>query len=208
MAFRRADMVEDQIVRRGIRDPRVLEALRKVERHRFVPETEWPGAYGDHPLPIGEDQTISQPYIVALMTEAIALRGGERVLEVGTGSGYQTAILAELAAEVYSVELAPSLAEEARARISALGYRNVEIRRGDGTRGWPERAPFDAILVAAAPAQVPEPLLEQLGERGRLVIPVGVQEQVLELYTREGEGVRKERLTTVRFVPLRAPAED
>lgn len=207
MSIRRAEMIEEQIVRRGIRNPRVLEALGKVERHRFVPESEWPGAYEDHPLPIGEDQTISQPYIVALMTEALALRGRERVLEVGTGSGYQTAILAELAAEVYSIELVRSLAERARALLEGLGYRNLEIRVGDGTRGWPERAPFDAILVAAAPAQVPQLLLEQLGEGGRLVIPVGIEDQVLELHTREGGGFRRERLTSVRFVPLRARGE-
>jgi protein-L-isoaspartate(D-aspartate) O-methyltransferase len=205
MASRRQQMVDEQIVRRGVRDPRVLEALRKVERHRFVPESEWTGAYGDFPLPIGEEQTISQPYIVALMTEALALTGKERVLELGTGSGYQTAILAELAAQVYSIELAPALAERARALLAELGYLNVEVRSGDGTRGWPERSPFDAILVAAAPAEVPPALLDQLAEGGRLVIPVGVGDQVLELHTREGGQIRSQRLTSVRFVPLRLP---
>jgi len=195
-------MVDEQIARRGIRDQRVLAAMRKVERHRFVSEAQRSGAYEDHPLPVGEGQTISQPYIVALMTEALALQGDERVLEVGTGSGYQTAILAELAAEVYSVEILPRLAEQARATLEDLGYRNVHIRLGDGSEGWAEHAPYQGILVTAAPPQVPPALLEQLAEGGRLVIPVGVQSQELELHTRRPEGFRVERLAAVRFVPL------
>jgi len=195
-------MVDEQIARRGIRDQRVLAAMRKIERHRFVSEAQRSGAYEDHPLPVGEGQTISQPYIVALMTEALALQGDERVLEVGTGSGYQTAILAELAAEVYSVEILPRLAEQARATLEDLGYRNVHIRLGDGSEGWAEHAPYQGILVTAAPPQVPPALLEQLAEGGRLVIPVGVQSQELELHTRRPEGFRVERLAAVRFVPL------
>jgi len=198
----RQRMVDEQIARRGIRDQRVLAAMRKVERHRFVSEAQRSGAYEDHPLPVGEGQTISQPYIVALMTEALALQGDERVLEVGTGSGYQTAILAELAAEVYSVEILPRLAEQARATLEDLGYQNVHIRLGDGSEGWAEHAPYQGILVTAAPPEVPPALLEQLAEGGRLVIPVGVQSQELELHTRRPEGFRVERLAAVRFVPL------
>lgn len=202
MAAERQRMVDEQIARRGIRDQRVLAAMRKIERHRFVSEAQRSGAYEDHPLPVGEGQTISQPYIVALMTEALALQGDERVLEVGTGSGYQTAILAELVTEVYSVEILPRLAEQARATLEDLGYRNVHIRLGDGSEGWAEHAPYQGILVTAAPPQVPPALLEQLAEGGRLVIPVGVQSQELELHTRRPEGFRVERLAAVRFVPL------
>jgi len=202
LAAERQRMVDEQIARRGIRDQRVLAAMRKIERHRFVSEAQRSGAYEDHPLPVGEGQTISQPYIVALMTEALALQGDERVLEVGTGCGYQTAILAELAAEVYSVEILPRLAEQARATLEDLGYRNVHIRLGDGSEGWAEHAPYQGILVTAAPPQVPPALLEQLAEGGRLVIPVGVQSQELELHTRRPEGFRVERLAAVRFVPL------
>jgi len=202
LAAERQRMVDEQIARRGIRDQRVLAAMRKIERHRFVSEAQRSGAYEDHPLPVGEGQTISQPYIVALMTEALALQGDERVLEVGTGSGYQTAILAELVTEVYSVEILPRLAEQARATLEDLGYRNVHIRLGDGSEGWAEHAPYQGILVTAAPPQVPPALLEQLAEGGRLVIPVGVQSQELELHTRRPEGFRVERLAAVRFVPL------
>jgi len=195
-------MVDEQIARRGIRDQRVLAAMRKVERHRFVAEEQWHLAYGDHPLPVGEGQTISQPYIVALMTEALRLTGDERVLEVGTGSGYQAAILAELAGEVCTVEILPSLAARAEAKLEELGYQNVHIRVGDGGEGWPEHAPYHGILVTAAPPEVPQALIEQLGEGGRLVIPVGVASQELELYTRGPHGVEVERLAAVRFVPL------
>ena len=172
-AIARERMVADQLRARGITDPRVLTAMGRVPRHRFVEEALAARAYGDYPLPIGEKQTISQPYMVALMTQALELVGGERVLEVGTGSGYQTAILAELAAKVYSVERIRSLADRARAILEELGYYNVLIRVGDGTLGWREEAPFDAVLVTAAAPEVPAPLVEHVKPGGRLVIPVG-----------------------------------
>ena len=202
LAAERQRMVDEQIARRGIRDKRVLVAMRKVERHRFISDAQWSLAYGDHPLPVGEGQTISQPYIVALMTEALALQGGERVLEVGTGSGYQAAILAELAEEVYTVEILPALAERAGATLTQRGYRNIHIRVGDGGDGWKEHAPYQAILVTAAPPETPPALIEQLDEGGRLVIPVGVLSQELELYTRKPEGLDVQRLAAVRFVPF------
>ena len=202
LAAERLRMVDEQIARRGIRDERVLAAMRRVERHLFVPESQWFLAYGDYPLPVGEGQTISQPYIVALMTEALGLQGGERVLEVGTGSGYQAAVLAELAEEVYTVEILPALAERAGATLKELGYGNIHLRVGDGSEGWAEHAPYQGILVTAAPPEVPPALLEQLDEGGRLVIPVGVASQELELYTRTPEGLDVQRLAPVRFVPL------
>jgi protein-L-isoaspartate(D-aspartate) O-methyltransferase len=206
MAEHRARMVQEQLVSRGIRDPRVLQAMERVERDRFVPPAHLVNAYGDFPVPIGHDQTLSQPYIVALMTEALALEGHERVLDVGTGSGYQTAILAELAREVYTVEVLPELAALARQRLADLGCANVHFRIGDGREGWPEEAPFDGILVAAAPLSVPPRLLDQLDDSGRLVLPVGPsEEQELTLYTRdarEPSGFRVQRLGAVRFVPL------
>ena len=196
-------MVQTQIAARGIKDPRVLEAMRKVPRHLFVEEALKDQAYGDYPLPIGEGQTISQPYIVALMTEALELKGPEKVLEVGTGSGYQAAILAELAKQVYSIERYPSLAHRAKRLLERLGYRNVIIRVGDGTKGWPEVAPFDAIIVTAAGPKIPEPLLEQLKDGGRLVMPVGDQwSQYLIKVTKKGDRLIKENLGAVRFVKL------
>jgi len=206
MEARRARMVEEQLVRRGIQDPRVLEAMSRIERHRFVPEPHLVNAYGDFPVPIGDEQTLSQPYIVALMTEALGLEGHERVLEIGTGSGYQTAVLAELARVVYSVEILPELSDRARATLRGLGYENVRFRVGDGKLGWPEEAPYDGILVAAAPLAVPPPLREQLSSSGRLVLPVGPSaEQELELHLRdagEPSGFRVKSLGAVRFVPL------
>jgi protein-L-isoaspartate(D-aspartate) O-methyltransferase len=202
LAAARQRMVEEQIARRGVRDERVLAAMLRVERHRFVSAAQVHAAYGDHPLPVGEGQTISQPYIVALMTEALALQGDERVLEVGTGSGYQTAILAELARDVYSIEILPELARRARAVLEELGYANVHVGVGDGSQGWAEHAPYQAILVTAAPPEVPPALLDQLAEGGRLVIPIGVHAQELELYTKSAEGVRVQSLAPVRFVPL------
>jgi protein-L-isoaspartate(D-aspartate) O-methyltransferase len=199
----RKAMVEDQIKRRGIADDRVLEAMRNVERHLFLEKRQWGSAYGDHPLSIGEGQTISQPYIVALMTEALGVEEKARVLEVGTGSGYQTAILAELVAEVFSIEILSTLAERARSRLDAMGYTNVQIRSGDGRFGWPEQAPFDGILVAAAPKDIPEALREQLKDGGRLVIPVGVLNQELEVHTRKGKSYTVENLASVRFVPFK-----
>jgi protein-L-isoaspartate(D-aspartate) O-methyltransferase len=200
----RARMVREQLVARGIRDARVLEAMGRVPRHELVPEGERELAYEDGPLPIGEGQTISQPYIVAAMSEAAALTGGERVLEVGTGSGYQAAVLSLLAREVYTIELEPTLAERARAALARLGCANVRTRTGDGYRGWPEAAPFDAIVVTAAPDHVPPALLEQLAPGGRLVIPVGGQgDQELMVYTKTEHGVKRRHLMPVRFVPLR-----
>lgn len=198
----RKEMVEDQIRRRGIKDRKVLKAMLRVPRHLFVPEQMKELAYGDEPLPIGEGQTISQPYIVAYMTEALRLGGRERVLEIGTGSGYQTAVLAEIVREVYTVELIPELSNRARAVLEKLGYRNIHFRVGDGTLGWPEHAPYDAILVSAAPAAVPPALVEQLKVGGQMVIPVGTDFQELVLVTRKESGWDERRLIGVRFVPL------
>jgi protein-L-isoaspartate(D-aspartate) O-methyltransferase len=196
-------MVDWQIARRGIRDPRVLEAMRKVPRWRFVPPAERGRAYYDGALPIGHGQTISQPYVVAFMTQALSLTGSERVLEIGTGSGYQAAILAELAHEVYSVERVAALADRARDLLTALGCSNLQVRVADGTLGWPEEAPFDAILVTAGSPQVPEPLQEQLAEGGRLVIPVGPRwSQEVTRVTRRGSRFVEEKLMGVMFVPL------
>jgi protein-L-isoaspartate(D-aspartate) O-methyltransferase len=202
----RAGMVREQIEARGIRDPLVLEAMRRVERHRFVPPAEAAAAYDDRPLPIGYDQTISQPYIVAFMTEALALRGGERVLEVGTGSGYQAAVLAAIGAEVYSIEIVEPLGRQAEATLRQLGIDNVHVRLGDGYAGWPEAAPFAGILVTAAADHVPPDLLAQLQPGGRLVIPVGRTFQELLRITRTPHDFREERLLPVRFVPMTGEA--
>jgi protein-L-isoaspartate(D-aspartate) O-methyltransferase len=183
----------------------VRRAMGKVERHRLVPGSEAARAYRNHPLSIGSGQTISQPYIVALSTDLLALKGGETVLDVGTGSGYQAAVLAEIAARVYSVEIIPPLAEQARKRLEELGYGNIEIRIGDGYQGWPEKAPFDGIVVAAAAPSVPQALLEQLKPGGRLVIPVGGdgETQYLRVFTRRADGgFDEKRVLPVRFVPL------
>jgi protein-L-isoaspartate(D-aspartate) O-methyltransferase len=195
-------MVAGQIEERGIRDARTLAAMRQVPRHLFVPPALAGDAYGDHALPIGHGQTISQPYVVAFMTEALGLRGGDTVLEVGTGSGYQAAVLAEIAAHVYTIEIVVPLAEEARERLARLGYRNVEVRAGDGYQGWPEKAPFDAVMVTAAAPRVPEPLKQQLKDGGRLVIPVGESDQEVMVITRRGTGYAEERVLPVRFVPM------
>lgn len=200
----RQAMVDYQLVRRGIRDPAVLAAMRKIARHRFVPQHLQMLAYEDQPLPIDRQQTISQPYMVALMTEALALSKNDRVLEVGTGSGYQAAVLAELCSEVYTVEKIPDLAEKAAAVLQQLGYGNIIIKVADGTRGWPENQPYNGIIVTAGAPHVPQPLLDQLAEGGRLVIPVGDHElqQLLRL-TRTPDGIVKEDLGGCRFVPLR-----
>ena len=195
-------MVARQIEERGVRDALTLAAMRKVPRHLFVPPALAGDAYGDHALPIGHGQTISQPYVVAFMTEALGLRGGETVLEVGTGSGYQAAVLAEIAARVYTIEIVAPLAEEARDRLARLGYRNVEVRAGDGYQGWPDKAPFDAVIVTAAAPRIPDPLKRQLKDGGRLVIPVGDDEQELIVLTRKGERFAEERVLPVRFVPM------
>lgn len=202
LADRRRQMVEGQIRARGVEDARVLAAMEKVPRHLFVPETVRAQAYDDYPLPIGENQTISQPYIVALMTSLLALDGDDRVLEIGTGSGYQAAVLGEIAADVFSVEILDALSQRARETLSGLGYRNVRLRVGDGFAGWPEEAPFDAIVVTAAPPRVPQPLLDQLKVGGRLVIPVGRFFQDLLVYTKTANGVEKRNVIPVRFVPM------
>ncbi|HRN63011.1 MAG TPA: protein-L-isoaspartate(D-aspartate) O-methyltransferase [Luteimonas sp.] len=210
-AARRNHMVERQLAGRGIDDARVLEVMRKVERHRFVPESFASQAYEDNPLPIGHGQTISQPYIVALMTQLARPAPGDRVLEVGTGSGYQAAVLAELVAQVYSIEIVAPLAGQAAALLDELGYGNVEVRAGDGYAGWPEHAPFDAIVVTAAPERIPAPLLEQLGPGGRLVIPVGPIHAVQELRVvekRADGSLHEQVVTPVRFVPLTGEAAD
>jgi len=181
-AARRAKMVETQIAARGVRDPRVLAAMRKVPRHMFVEPAARGEAYEDHPVPIGNNQTISQPYIVALMTELLELPPHARVLEIGTGSGYQSAVLGEIAAEVYSIEILPDLAQAAADKLKELGYANVEVRAGDGYRGWPEHAPFDGIIVTAAPERIPQPLVDQLSVGGRMVIPVGGFVQELKVF--------------------------
>jgi protein-L-isoaspartate(D-aspartate) O-methyltransferase len=201
-AAAREAMVASQIVARGVRDPLTLAALRRVPRHLFVPPGSVTQAYADHPVPIGHDQTISQPYIVAFMTEALGLRGGETVLEVGTGSGYQAAVLARIAAQVYSIEIVAPLAREAAERLARLGFANVSVRAGDGYAGWPEKAPFDAIIVTAAAPRVPEPLRLQLRDGGRLILPLGDDWQELVVVTRHGERFEERRVLPVRFVPM------
>ncbi|MCG2773112.1 MAG: protein-L-isoaspartate(D-aspartate) O-methyltransferase [Desulfobacterales bacterium] len=203
----RQAMVARQLQRRDITDPRVLIAMGTVPRHRFVPEAMVSRAYGDYPLPIGEDQTISQPYIVALMTQWAEVAPGDRVLEVGTGSGYQAAVLAELTEKVFSIEIRPELARQAAARLKDLGYGRVQVRSGDGYQGWPEAAPFDAILVTAAAPRVPPALTAQLKEGGRLVIPLGPPggAQTLMRYRRVQGKLVQEASLAVRFVPLVRP---
>ena len=199
----RERMVERQIARRGIDSPRVLEAFRSVPRHLFVPQHKREFAYSDGPLPIGRGQTISQPYIVAYMTEALELQGEERVLEIGTGSGYQAAILGELAAEVYTVERHQDLAKTASQRLQDMDYENIHVIQGDGTEGLPEHAPFQGVIVTAAAPEVPRPLLDQLDEGGRLIMPVGSRGgQVLKLYQRREGDFSVKALSPVAFVPL------
>jgi len=195
-------MADSQIRARGVRDTRVLAAMEKVPRHLFVPEGMRRYAYADEPLPIGEGQTISQPYIVAYMTEALGLGGEERVLEVGSGSGYQTAILAELVREVWTVEIVEALSWRARSVLDGLGYRNIHYRVGDGSEGWPQFAPFDAVMVTAAAAIIPDSLETQLAAGGRMIVPVGTDYQELVLVRKEKKGVKREKLLAVRFVPL------
>lgn len=201
-ALARSAMVAEQIEARGVVDPKVLAAMSKVPRHLFIPESMRELAYEDRPLPIGRDQTISQPYIVALMTELAALDGDARVLEVGTGSGYQAAVLAEIAKQVYSVEIIGDLAATAAAKLARLGYDNVQVRHGDGYAGWAEHAPYDAILVTAAPPEVPEALRQQLAIGGRLVIPVGERNQELRVIVRTETGYEERPALPVRFVPM------
>jgi protein-L-isoaspartate(D-aspartate) O-methyltransferase len=200
-------MVDNQVRGRGIRDERVLEAMRRVPRHRFVPENQQPAAYDDNALPIGYGQTISQPYVVGFMTAALQLRESDVVLEIGTGSGYQAAILGELAREVYTIELVPELAARATRTLESLGHRNVHVRAGDGYLGWPEHAPFTRIIVTAAPEHVPPTLVDQLAVGGRMVLPVGPTggDQELRIITKTSEGVVTERSLPVRFVPMVKP---
>ena len=203
----REQMVTQQLAARGIRDARVLAAMRRVPRHEFVPEERRERAYEDRPLSIGYSQTISQPFVVARMSERLELDGTEKVLEIGTGSGYQAAVLAELVDRVFSIEIVPELAERARGDLRRLGYRDVTVRAGDGYRGWPEEAPFDAIIVTAAPPEVPQPLIDQLAVGGRMIVPVGRGSQQLILITRDATGVHREEGIGVRFVPMTGEAE-
>lgn len=203
-AANRDEMVKDQVISRGIQDSATLHAMRKVPRHKFV-QPEFVGyAYDDTPLPIGSEQTISQPYIVALMTELIAPRKGQKILEVGTGSGYQAAILAEIADTVYTIEILPELSESAAERLKNLGYRNIKVKCGDGYAGWKEAAPFDAIIVTAAAENIPQPLIDQLKDGGIMVIPVGpmMSVQALTVIKKHGRDIKKETVLPVRFVPL------
>lgn len=201
---RRWAMVQRQIAARGIEDERVLNAMRLVPRHVFVPEEEQSQAYADRPIPIGWGQTISQPYMVAAMTEMLSLQPESRVLEIGTGSGYQTAILAELAKEVYTIEVVPMLLERARGVLQQLGYVNIHFRIGDGRLGWPERAPFDGVIVTCAPDEIPDELVAQLADGGRMAVPIGPPGgvQMLYLVTRQGRRIVKRPVMSVRFVPL------
>jgi protein-L-isoaspartate(D-aspartate) O-methyltransferase len=199
---RRSAMVEQQLVSRGISDPRVLAAMRDVPRHAFVPEDVRESAYQDRPLPIGSRQTISQPYIVAAMTELLEPEPGDIMLEIGTGSGYQAAVLARLVKRLYSIEILPELAKSAEKALDGLGVKNVEVRVGDGYRGLPEHAPFDGIIVTAAPPSVPPPLIDQLAVGARLVIPVGHHFQELMVFEKTETGVTERKVFGVRFVPM------
>ena len=200
----REHMVKQQIMARGIEDPRVLEAMRKVPRHLFVPEKYRAFSYRDHPLPIGQGQTISQPYIVAFMTEALDLKPDEKVLEIGTGSGYQAAILAELVKEVYTIEIVEKLGKRARQTLEMLGYKNIHVKIGDGYMGWPEKAPFDAVIVTCAPERIPEALVQQLNDGGRMIIPVGKAGAIQELVkaVKKKGKLKKKEVMRVRFVPM------
>ena len=195
-------MVSSQIEARGVRSPRVLEAMRKVERHRFIPPDDQAFAYRDGPVPIGQGQTISQPYIVACMTEMLEPQPSDRVLEIGTGSGYQTAVLAELVAEVRTVENVARLAKRAETILNQMDYENIRLRLGDGHRGWPEAAPFDKVIITAAPAKLPKVLLDQLKPGGRMIVPVGRWRQELVLIHHTPDGCRRDRLMPVHFAPM------
>ena len=195
-------MVEKQIANRGVKDSKVLKAMLKVDRHLFVPEEQRPFAYEDYPLPIGYGQTISQPYIVAYMTEQLNLDKLDKVLEIGTGSGYQAAVLAELADAVYTIEILDELCSSSEKLLNKLKYKNVSVKCGDGYQGWEEHAPYDAIIVTAAPPQIPRILVEQLKEGGRMIVPIGSFDQELVLITKTSSGIQKKSLIPVRFVPM------
>ena len=204
----RKSMVEDDLRGRDITDAKVLEIMGRIPRHRFVPDKMQQVAYADMPLPIGHGQTISQPYIVALMTQAAQPRPMSRALDIGTGSGYQAAVLAEVCKDVYSIEILKPLAESAQKRLADMGYKNITVRTGDGYRGWAKKAPFDVIIVAAAPDHVPQPLVDQLAPGGRLVIPVGQFFQELLVVEKQKDGqIRRQSIAPVRFVPMRGEAE-
>jgi len=202
-------MIEKDLKARGIDDPKVLAAMRKVKRHLFVDKNRQRLAYNDYPLPIGEGQTISQPYIVALMTQSLGLKNSDRVLEIGTGSGYQAAVLAEIAAEVYTIEIKKKLADKAEALLDALGYANIRVKAGDGFDGWPEYAPYDAIILTCAVNKIPRPLIDQLKPGGRIILPLGgrFQIQKLVIATKSGQQVKRENMIPVRFVPMTGKAE-
>jgi protein-L-isoaspartate(D-aspartate) O-methyltransferase len=201
-------MVEKQIEKRGVKDPRVLKVMRDIPRHLFIPPHLEKIAYNDGPLPIGEGQTISQPYIVALMTELLELKGDEKILEIGTGSGYQAAVLSALASEVFSIEIVKNLVDSAAVRLDKLGYKNVTTRWGDGYKGWSNQAPFDGIIVTAAPDKIPQPLIDQLKTGGRLVVPVGTRHQKLKVITKNEDGsIQSKNIIPVRFVPMVHPKD-
>ena len=205
---RRMEMVTTQIESRGIKDHDVLEAMRNVKRHELVPESVQQWAYEDRPLPIGEQQTISQPYIVALMSELLQVEAGAKILEIGTGSGYQAAILAEMGLKVFTIEIVKSLGLRAQSDLARIGYPDVNIKIGDGYQGWPQEAPFDGIIITAAPPSLPEPLVAQLKVGGRMVVPVGVTQQDLNVYTKQSDGsIHKETIIPVRFVPMTGEAQ-
>jgi len=199
---RRWDMVENQIVSRGINDARVIKAMLKVKRHLFVPKEYLDSAYSDKPIPIEKEQTVSQPYMVALMTELLNPSLGKKILEIGTGSGYQSAVLAETGCDLYTIEIIEDTAANARKTLEKLGYSNIKYRIGDGYRGWKENAPFEGIIVTAAPADIPDKLIEQLSQGGRMIIPVGDLSQELLLIENTNEGVKRKKITAVRFVPM------
>jgi protein-L-isoaspartate(D-aspartate) O-methyltransferase len=204
----RLSMIETQIVSRGVKDEKTLNAMRDVPRHEFVPDNLRKMAYLDEPLPIGEDQTISQPYIVAYMTEQLALKPNDRVLEIGTGSGYQAAILAEIVDSVFTIEIVDVLAKRAEKTLKSQGYKNIFVQSGDGYAGWPEHAPFDKIIITAAPPRIPQPLVDQLKIGGRMIVPLGKIFQELILITKSESGIQKEKLLPVRFVPMTGEIQD
>lgn len=205
---KRIDMVKHQIEQRGIKDRLVLNAMKKVPRHQFVPAYLKSAAYLDRPLPIGKNQTISQPYIVAFMTEQLGLKGGEKILEIGTGSGYQAAILSEIVKEVFTIEIIATLGLQAKEKFESMGYKNIHVKIGDGYQGLPDEAPFDGIIVTAAPGHIPQPLIDQLKIGGKMIIPVGINYQELILITKDKNNkIKKKPVLPVRFVPMTGEAE-